>query len=122
MEWLSQNWILVVFAVGVLLLMRRAGMGRGHAGGGHHRRGASHDNHRDGGRGGGAPTGPPAHVTDPVSGRTVDPRSGIASAYRGAPIYFESRENRDRFEASPEKFPIAPGAPPDAPRRRRGHC
>ena len=33
MEWLTQNWIFVVGAVGVFLLMRRCGMRCGHGDG-----------------------------------------------------------------------------------------
>lgn len=119
MEWLTQNWILVAFAVGAVLLMRRSGMGCGHAGGGHHR-GAQHGQHH-GRNDSGAPS-PPAQTTDPVTGRSVEPGSAIASVYRGVPIYFESRENRDRFEAAPEEFPIVQASANATPDKRPSHC
>lgn len=121
MEWLSQNWVLVVLAIGVVLHLRRGALGCcGHAGGGHHG-GARHDG-LHGGHDAAAATEPPAQATDPVSGRSLDPRGAITAVYRVAPVYFESRENRNRFEVSPEQFPIATGAPAAEPGRRRGHC
>lgn len=48
MEWLTQNWIFVVGAVGVFLIMRRCGMRCGHGGGRHGNAGR----HRDVTRGG----------------------------------------------------------------------
>lgn len=114
MEWLTQNWILVVGAVGIFLLMRRGGMGRGHAGGGHHD--GSHGHRHDGA----APEGSATQAVDPVSGKQVDPASAVSSLYRGAPVYFESRESRERFEAAPDQFPIAQPAP--ARQRRRRGC
>lgn len=70
---------------------------------------------------------------DPVSRRAV-PLGGtpISAVYQGRAYYFESRENRDTFESSPDKYlggspvggqPIgADRAPADRPRRRRGGC
>lgn len=116
MEWLTQNWILVAAAVGLFLLMRRGGMGCGHAGGGHHRGGTGHDSHHDG-HGNGPAAGPVEQPIDPVSGKPVDLSRAVTAMYRDMPVYFESRENRDRFEAAPEQFPIAQTSPP----RRRRH-
>ena len=123
MEWLSQNWLGIAFGIGLLLLMRRFGMGcgGGHGGSGH-RHGAGSHSGRVGAQGDGATGTPPSQAADPVSGRPGDPHSAIASVYRGAPVYFESRANRDQFEASPEQFPITPVATPAAPQHRRGHC
>lgn len=39
MQWLSQNWIWIVFAIGIVLLMRRGGLGCGMKGHHHHRHG-----------------------------------------------------------------------------------
>lgn len=116
MEWLTQNWMWILFAVGVLLLLRRGAMGCAHAGGGQ-----CHSHRHD------APQGsqdgaPPAQAVDPVSGRPVDPRTAVASLHRGMPVYFESRENRERFEARPEQFAQPPSAAVGAPRRRRTGC
>ena len=35
MEWLSQNWLWLVFGVGIVLMMRRSGHGGCGGGGGH---------------------------------------------------------------------------------------
>lgn len=128
MEWLAQNWIFVVGAIGLFLLMRRGGMGCGHGGGGQHgsgrhRRPATHDAHHGEHRAhieGESPAGPSAPIADPVSGQSVDPAIAVASVHLGAPVYFESRANRDRFEASPEDFPVPQSATPDAHHHRRG--
>ena len=114
MEWLTQNWMVVVFAVGSVLLMRRGGMSCGHAGG-EHRKGAQ----GDGADASSASARHLAQTMDSVSGRAVDRHNAAGSFYRGAPIYFESRENRDRYEATPEQFPNGRSAA--APKRRR-HC
>ncbi len=103
MEWLARNWILVAFAIGAFLLMRRGGMGCGHSGGGHHG-GGRHGDHGAGQRDGDSPAGMPMRSIDPVSGKPVDPGKAVASVYRGEPVYFESREHRDRFELSPELY------------------
>ena len=117
MEWLTQNWIFVAAAVGIFLLMRRGGMGCG-AGGGHHG-GTNHHSHQ-GGHGDGSSAGPVEQAIDPVSGKPVDTSRAVTALYRGAPVYFESRENRERFEAAPEQFPITEAAPPR--QRRHGGC
>lgn len=118
MEWLTQNWIFVAAAVGIFLLMRRGGMGCGHAGGGHHG-GTSPHSHQNG-HGDGSSAGPVEQAIDPVSGKPVDMGRAVTAMYRGAPVYFESRENRERFEAAPEQFPIPQAAP--ARQRRHGGC
>jgi YHS domain-containing protein len=95
MDWLSQNWVYLLLLLGVVFFMARGGMGcgmsshRGHA----HREGGGQDDAR-------ARTS----ATDPVSGRPVDERAAVATVYQGSNYYFESRENRDRFEAAPEKY------------------
>lgn len=65
MEWLTQNWILVAFAVIAFLFMRRGGAGCGHSGG--HHGGASHDGH-GGTRAADTPAEPKAPF-DPGRGR-----------------------------------------------------
>ncbi len=122
MEWLSQNWIWIVVAIGGLYFMTRMhgmGSGMGHAMG----RGDS----------------PPANggtgsttVFDPVSRRMIAPGgSSISAVYHGRAYYFETKEDRDAFEADPEKYiAAAPGAgqvigSEDSNRerpRRRGGC
>ncbi len=124
MEWLTQNWIFVIGAIGLFWLMRRGGMGCGHGGGDHHRR-TAHDGHDDQHRthdDGGSPAQPPAQIMDPVSGQPIDPRTAVASVHRGAPVYFASRANRDRFETSPEDFPVSKSPTSGAQHHRRGGC
>lgn len=49
---------------------------------------------------------------DPVSRHVVVPSNkSISSVYQGRAYYFESRENRDSFETSPDKYLAgSPGA------------
>ena len=125
MEWITQNWLLIAFGIGIFMLMRRGGMGCGGHGGGSHHRGAGsqgqHDAKVHNGHGGVAAEAT-LPATDPVSGRSVDPLQAIASIYHGTPVYFESRENRDRFEASPDQFPTVRASKPAESGRRHGCC
>lgn len=126
MEWLSQNWIwLAVVAVGLYFMTRMHGMGgMGHATG----RGC-------GSEGDGSPTDRGASsrtVFDPVSRKMIAAGGPtISTVYHDRAYYFENREDRDAFEADPEKYvAAAPGAgqaigSQDAYRdrpRRRGGC
>lgn len=92
MAWLSENWLYLLALAGVMLFMRlggmRCGFGRPHA---HERRDAG-------------PSTDDTSANDPVSGRAVDPRSAVATLYHGQAYYFESRDNRDRFEGDPASF------------------
>lgn len=99
MEWLIQNWAsLLLLAVVLIFLSRRGGMGCGI--GGHAARESA----------------PPAKdeksstdspPLDPVSGESVSRDTALTSAYHGRIYYFSSRENRDTFEAAPDKFAAA---------------
>lgn len=100
MDWLSQNWIWIVLAVGAFFFMTRMGGGCGMG------RSAGH-HHHDEGRGSVPPSGGDSHRTtfDPVSRRSVEASGGtISSIYHGRAFYFENRENRDLFESDPEKY------------------
>lgn len=101
MEWLQQNWINLLVLVGVILFLRFSGMGCGF-GARHVRPQHSLDRqpHAD------TPV-ESASTTDPVSRRPVDPMSAVATVYQGRAYYFESRENRDRFEAAPDQYATA---------------
>ena len=72
---------------------------------------------------------------DPVTRKDVATEHALTSIYQGRIYYFETAENRQRFEASPERYarealsqPLSPppGASPQEgalePRRRRGGC
>ena len=124
MEWLAQNWIWIVFGIGVLLLMTRArgcGMGRSS---GRHGDGESRDAVPP------AIGNRPGNLFDPVSRRSFSAGGiPISSVYQGRAYYFENRENRDAFEADPQKFlagndslgePV--GTEHDHAQRRRHGC
>lgn len=96
MTWLGQNWIYILLVIGVLFMMRRCGMGCGSGVGRHHH----------GGDGGGVSQPESESNIDPVSGQAVDPQTAVTSVYQGRIYYFATRENRDRFEASPEQFAV----------------
>lgn len=98
MEWLTQNWTYLLLLVGVILFMRFGGMGCAFA-----RRRARPAHGPDHPEGPDTPVGS-GPATDPVSRRTVDPKTAVATIYQGRGYYFESRENRDRFEAAPDQF------------------
>lgn len=115
MQWLEQNWLFVLLGAGVIFfIMRSGGIGGGRRGGGQNGRsgGASPHEH------GQAPM--QGQSIDPVSGRPVDPSTAVSTVYRGVPVYFETRENRDRFEASPEQFALTQAQQPQP--HRHGGC
>jgi YHS domain-containing protein len=103
MEWLSQNWLWIVFLVGGYFLMSRMGMGCGmghshghnHASGGHGN--SAHNGARD-------HTAEPVKLFDPVSQHMLPAETAIASVHQGQVYYFEDRANRDAFESEPEKY------------------
>ena len=114
MEWLQQNWINLLVLVGVILFLRFSGMGCGFGG-----RRVRPERSLD--RQGGTVTPiESASTTDPVSRRPVDPISAVATVYQGRAYYFESRENRDRFEATPEKY-AEPASGQQAEQGHQGH-
>lgn len=124
MTWLAQNWIWIVLAVGVFLLMRRAGCGMGHmGGGGGHAHGGGHEP-----SGGAYPPTLERHearaAVDPVSRREL-PAGGspVSAVYRGRAYYFENRENREAFEKEPEKYAggAESGAPLEQSSREHSH-
>lgn len=103
MEWLAQNWIWIAFVVGVLLPMRRGGMGCGKGLGGHthHQSHESTDQLRK--------TDQNGSPTDPVSGERVSPDGAVNVTYKGRLYYFASQENRATFEATPDKYATVAG-------------
>lgn len=94
MQWLAQNWMWIVFAIGILLLMRRGSMGCGMGGHGHAHGDSRHEeqHHVD------------SRFKDPVSGEKVNPETAVNAMYQGRVYYFTSRENREKFEASPAQY------------------
>lgn len=124
MDWLSQNWIWIALAVGAIFFMTRMG---GYGMGRSMRRSQ-----------GSGQTGPspdvaagPRTMFDPVSKHSVVGGAPISSIYRDRAYYFENRENRDAFEAAPEKYlagvasagqEIDAAHDDDHPRHRRHGC
>lgn len=117
MNTLSQNWLWILIGLGALLFLFRGGHrgfgGFGHGGfglGGHGHGGHDRGGHGYGGgegevRQGYAPSaGPPESAIDPVSGAAVRMADALTSVHQGRIYYFASKENRDRFEASPQEF------------------
>ncbi|MFG1316425.1 MAG: hypothetical protein B7Y12_11210 [Rhizobiales bacterium 24-66-13] len=97
MDWISQNWIWIALAIGAFFFMTRMG-GRGMGRSARHSHGSGQDGPpSDAGAG-------PRSVLDPVSRQSVSGSSSISSVYRERAYYFESRENREAFEADPEKY------------------
>lgn len=126
MQWLAQNWIWIALGIGALFFMTRMG-GMGGCGIGH----SGHRREEDGERNAPPAAGNrPGTLFDPVSGHAFTAGNApFSSVYRGRGYYFESRENRDAFEANPEKYLTAAagaGEPvaserDDEPRRRHRH-
>jgi YHS domain-containing protein len=113
MEWLLRNWIWIFFAVGVFLLMRRGGLACGMGHGGHAqtpRDSADQIANSDNG------------PKDPISGARVNSEGSVNSMYQGRLYYFETRENRDKFEASPAQYASATAGDDDAHRHHRHGC
>lgn len=119
MNWLSQNWIWIALGVGALFFVTRMG-GRGMGRSIRHSHGSGQDiPPSDGGAGSRA-------ALDPVSRHAVGRGTSISSVYHDRAYYFENRENRDAFEATPEKYlagmAVAGQAIDDRPGRRRHGC
>src|SRR5581483_8827174 len=89
MQWLTENWVWILFAVGIFLLMRRGGMGCGM---GMQQHGMHGDSREEG------------EPHDPVSKRAVDPNKALSSVFRGTVYLFESQETRAQFEQNPEQY------------------
>lgn len=95
MDWITHNWVWVIFVISVLLMMRRGGMSCGM---GHDRSGA------DSGQNSQKENGHIAEHLDPVNGISVDPENCLSSVYQGRIYYFSSKENREQFESTPSKY------------------
>lgn len=151
MQDISQSWIWIVIAVAILafFFLRRGrrshggfgdgghghgGVGRlghgsfgglGHGGHGHH----GHDDRDDEDRTRPASTQPIEAAIDPVSGSAIATAGAITSVYQGKAYYFASKENRDRFEATPQDYaakvqgiPVGGSDRAERPHRRHHGC
>lgn len=98
MEWLLQNWLWIALGVGALFfMMRMGGCGMGHS--------AGHHSHEESSDTAPPPANRPGNLYDPVSGHAFAAGNApISTVCRGRAYYFESRENRDAFEANPDKY------------------
>jgi YHS domain-containing protein len=47
---------------------------------------------------------PPAQATDPVCGMTIDTKDAQTSQYKGKTYYFCSRDDKEKFDKSPDKY------------------
>jgi YHS domain-containing protein len=123
MDWLSQNWIWVAVGIGVTWYLLRGNLG-GHGA----RHGGLMGMGHGGGSGGGDTDRPdsravanaPEAAVDPVSGEAVRTAQALTSLYLGKIYYFTSKENRDRFEATPQEhaqktagYPVRSAETPD---------
>ena len=126
MDWLTQNWVWILFAIGAVWLFSRGGMAGcgmgGHGSHAGHGGGAAPDGSSPGTNrsGGGVAATIPEKVLDPVSGHEVLTAHAPSAVYQGRFFFFESAENRQRFEAAPQKY--ASNAPVPPLRRRHGGC
>lgn len=137
MNWLSQNWVWVVLAIGAAFYFFRGRAG-GHGGGHGHGPGGLLGGMGHGGDGGveernkqpdrQTAVDAPELAVDPVGGEAVRTAQALTSVYQGKIYYFASKENRDRFEVTPQEYAhkvagdpvVSAEAPHDRPRRRRG--
>lgn len=116
MQWLSQNWLWIVFAIGVFLLMRRGGMACGMGHGRSNDGGKESSHHHD------ANTTLDNQAIDPVDGQGVDPSNAINTMYQGRMYYFASSDNREKFETAPVQYAAAAGGEAAGHRHHRHGC
>ena len=126
MEWLGENWVWVLAALGFLALLASRGFGRhGYAndpGGPHGEDGRVKGGNSQRNEPAGI-DGPPGAAIDPVSGNAVRTDRALTSVHAARVYYFESTETRQRFEAEPDRY-AAKGSEREAtelPRRRHRH-
>lgn len=108
MNWLAQNWLWIVLGVVVLAVLNR---------GTRYRRQSLGHPCND------IPEVPePAdRAVDPVTNKTISTAGAVTSLYQGRVYYFESAENRQRFEASPGHYVREAPARRTAGHDARGH-
>lgn len=116
MEWLSQNWLWILFVVGALLMLRRHRHGFGGLSGRH----GGHQDHGEPDDSRGEQPRSEAAV-DPVSGNAVRTEGALTSVFRERIYYFQSPENRAQFEAAPERYARAAGGEAPGSEHAGGH-
>lgn len=134
MGFLSMNWIWIAIAIGVAFYFFRRSSSA-HTGG----HGTDHRNRLDGPRHGGhagygvqpvngVAADAPGAAIDPVGGEPVSTAKALTSVHQGRVYYFASKENRDRFEASPQEYAgkvaghAVPGSNAQPEHRHRHGC
>ena len=126
MEWLGQNWVWVLAALGFLALLASRGFGRhgyGNDSGGHHGEGVRPEDANSQQNEPAGINGSPGAAIDPVSGNAVRTDRALTALHAACVYYFESAETRQRFEAEPHRY-AAKGSAREAtetPRRRHRH-
>lgn len=124
MDWLTQNWGWIVLALGAIWLFSRGGMAGcgmgGHGSHAGHGGGPARDDNSPGATRGGGVTTIPEKALDPVNGHEVLTAHALSAVYGGRFFFFESAENRQSFEAAPQRY--ASNAPMPQAHRRHGGC
>jgi YHS domain-containing protein len=110
---MSLGWLWIVIAIGVVFYLFRRNSGANAARLGNDSRNLL-DGRRDSGHDGraersvqtssGSNANAPEAAIDPVSGDPVSTARALTSFHQGRVYYFANKENRDRFEASPEEY------------------
>ena len=127
MSYLGQNGLFIILAIAAMFLMMRMG---GCGMGGRHRSSAGSGTHDPKNTQAWPVDGQNGLAVDPVSGQSVSTSQAPASAIHGGMVFFfETRVNRDLFEANPEQYaakaggvgiPVASFAGQGQKHRRRG--
>ncbi len=110
---MSLNWLWIAIAIGVVFYLFRRNSGANAGGHGTDSRnlpdGTRHGGH-DGRAGHGVQTASgsnanaPEAAIDPVGGEPLSTARALTSVHQGRIYYFANKENRDRFEASPDEY------------------
>ncbi len=119
MRWLTQNWLWIVFAIGIVFLMRRGGLGCGI---GHSRSNAKKDQSNSQKETQAPDSERHSRSKDPVNGEVVNPETAVNAMYQGRVYYFVSRENREAFETSPEQYASRQGGQNNGHQHHRHGC
>ncbi len=125
--WLSMNWIWIAIAIGIAYYFLRRGHGaQGSRRDAHQLEAVGHHVQTSDHAPGNAQAGPdpdtaaPQAAVDPVGGEAVRTNQALTSLYQGRIYYFVSKENRERFEASPQAY-AATGSGHAAPGSSTAH-
>jgi YHS domain-containing protein len=134
MGFMALNWLWIVIAIGLAFYFFRRNSGKTASGEGTDSR-KSLDGprpHEDAGHGvqpaSVSDVNTPDAAIDSVSGKPLSTAGALTSVHLGKVYYFSNKENRDRFEASPEEFAekaaghAVPGSDAQPEHRHRHGC